>query len=89
MSIVAQSPSHRGEIAEYFVRDAAAHLQRSVRSCYALYAASTNALPRRLSYLGIVNLGLSATLPLCSWRSDHLQVWFKGSSKARNSSFGF
>ena len=68
MSTVAHSPSHRGEIAELFIRDAATLLLRSWRPCYALYAlATTNALPRRLCYLGIVNLGASATLPLCSW----------------------
>ena len=70
MSIVAQSPSHRGEIAEFFIRDAAtlcAILLRSVRSVRSHYdLATTNALPRRLCYLGIVNLGASGTLQLHS-----------------------
>ena len=82
MSIVAQSPSNRGEIAELFIRDAATLLLRSSRPCYALYAlTTTNALPRRLYYLGIVNLGASATLPLRSWRSGQLQALFKCSPK--------
>ena len=82
MSIVAHSPSHRGEIAELFIRDAAtlcAALLRSVRSHYDL--ATTNALPRRLYYLGIVNLGASATLPLRSLNSGQLQALFKCSPK--------
>ena len=78
MSIVAQSPSHRGEIAELFIRDAATLLLRYVRSRYALGAlAKANALPRRLSYLDIVNIGVSATLPLRSWRSGQLNALFK------------
>ena len=41
----------------------------------ALYAlAMTNALLRRLCYLGIANL---VTLLLHSWRSGQLQAWFK------------
>ena len=87
MSIVAHSPSHCGEIAELFIRDAAtlllytlcAALLRSVRSHYDL--ATTNASPRRLCYLGIVNLGAYATLPLRSWHSGQLQAWFKCSPK--------
>ena len=69
MSIVTQSPSQRGEIAELFIRHAAlwASMLCSVRSCYNL--ATTNALPWRLCYLDIVNTGASATLPLRSWRS--------------------
>ena len=38
VTIVAQLPSHCGEIAELVIRDAAMLLLRSVRSCYALYA---------------------------------------------------
>ena len=93
MSIVAQSLSHRGEIAESFIRDTAtlllrfyyasaalcAILLRSVRSCYEL--ATTSALPRRLCYLDKVNIGASATLPLRSWRSGQLNAWFKCSPK--------
>ena len=44
MSIVAQSPSHRGEIAELFTNDAARLLLRSSRSGYALYALATTSL---------------------------------------------
>ena len=56
---------------------------RAVRSRNALYAlATTNALQRRLCYLGIVNIGAYATLPLRSWRSDQLQAWLKCSPKA-------
>ena len=54
-------------------------LLRSVRSCYDL--ATTNALPRRLCYLDIVNMGASATLPLRSWRSGQPIAWFKCSPK--------
>ena len=73
MSIVAQSPSHRGEIAKLFIHNVAMLLPRSVRSYYALYAlARINTLPRRQCYLGIVNLGASATILLRSWRSDQL-----------------
>ena len=65
MSIVAQLLSNRGEIAELFVRDAAtlllrfcrAILLRLVQSCYDL--ATTNALPQRLCYLDLVNIGAS------------------------------
>ena len=49
MSTVAQSPSHRSEIAGLFIRDAATLMlpERSARFGYALYAlATTNALPR-------------------------------------------
>ena len=44
MSIVAKSPSNRGEIAKLFVHDAATFLLRSAQSCYALYALATTAL---------------------------------------------
>ena len=44
MSILAQPPSHRGQIAELFVRDAATVLLRSAQSCYALYALNTTSL---------------------------------------------
>ena len=43
--------------------------------------ATTNALPRRLCYLDVVNIGASATLPLRSWRSGQLNAWFKCSLK--------
>ena len=89
MIIVAQSPSHRGSIADLFIRVAAtlllcsaalcAILLRSVRSCNKL--ATTNALPRRLCYLDIFNIGTSATLPLRSWRTGQLNAWFKCSPK--------
>ena len=65
MCTVAQSPSHRSEIAELFIRDAATLMLpvRSSRFGYALYALSTTtALPRRLCYLGIFNIGASVTL---------------------------
>ena len=42
-----QSPSHRGEITELFIRDAATLLLRSARSCYALYALATLSLRPR------------------------------------------
>ena len=62
MSIVAQSPSHRGEIVELFVRDAAALLLQSddlVMLCTrSIRPSTTNALQWRLCYLGIVNLAL-------------------------------
>ena len=77
MSIVAQSPSHRGEIAVLFIRDAAtlyAILIRSVRSRYDL--ATIYVLLFRHS-----NLGASATFRLRSWRSGQLQAWFKCSPK--------
>ena len=81
MNIIAQSLSHRGEIAELFIRDAATLLLhtlfaiwlQSVRSRYDL--ATTNALPRRLCYLG--NIGASVMLPLRSWRPGQLQALFK------------
>ena len=82
MSTVAYSPSHRSEIPELFIRDAATlcvTLLRSVRSHYDL--ATTNALPRRLCYLGIVNLCAFATLPLRSCCSGQLWAWFKCSPK--------
>ena len=44
MSIVAHSPSHRGESAELFIRDAATLLLRSVRPYFALYALTTTSL---------------------------------------------
>ena len=82
MSIVAQSPSHRGEISSYsyamqlrfYYASAAlcAILLCSVRSCYDL--TTTNALPRRLCYLDIVNMGASATLPQRSWRSGMVNL---------------
>ena len=56
-----------------------ATLLRSVGSHYDLHM--TNALPRRLCHLGIINLGACATLPLRSWRSGQLQASFKCSSK--------
>ena len=47
MNIVAQSPSHRGEIAELFIRDAATILLvRSVRSRYDQRVSATTALFR-------------------------------------------
>ena len=83
MNIIAQSLSHRGEITKLFFRHAATLLLHTlfaiwlqyVRSRYDL--ATTNVLPRRLCYLGIVNIGASATLPLRSWRPGQLQAWFK------------
>ena len=78
MSIVAQSPSHRGDIAESLDRHVAtlcAVLLRSVPSRYDL--AMTNVVPRQLCYLGIANLGASVTKLLRSWRSGQLHVWFK------------
>ena len=62
------------------IRDAATLLLpvHSSRSGYALYLAATNILPRRLCFLGIVNIGTPATLPLRSWRpAGQLQAWFK------------
>ena len=53
MSTVAQSPSHRSEIAELFMRDAATLMLpvRSSRFDYALYAlATTTVLPRGLLF---------------------------------------
>ena len=89
MSILAQSQSHRCESPSYssamqlhFYCASAALctiLLRSVRSCYEL--STTSALPRRLCYLYIVTIGASATLPLRSWRSGQLNVWFKCSPK--------
>ena len=52
---------------------------RSVCSRYDL--STTNALQQRLCYLGIVNIGAPATLPLRSWRSGQLQALFKCSPK--------
>ena len=77
MSTVAQSPSHRSEIAELFIRDAATLMLpvhsswfgNTLRSRYDL--ALINALPRRLCYLGIFNIGASATL-LASWPTPGL-----------------
>ena len=54
-------------------------LLRSVRSYYKL--ATTSALPRRLCYLDIVNIGASAMLPLRSWHSGQLNAWFKCSPR--------
>ena len=60
MSIVAQTPSHRDESADVFVHDAATLSLRSSRSCYVLSVlTTTKALPRRLEFLGIKNLGAS------------------------------
>ena len=85
VSILAHSLSHCGEIAELFICDAATlcvTLLRSARPCYTLYAlTTTNTLRRRLCYLGIVNLGASATLPLRCWCSGQLQALFKCSPK--------
>ena len=85
MSIVAQSPSNRSEIAEFFVRDAATLLLRSARSCYALYVLATSSLrPTRFCgdyYSSIVNLGAYATIPLRSFSSGPFQAWFKYSPK--------
>ena len=44
VSIVAQSPSHRGEIAQLFIRDAATLQLLYARSCYALNALATPSL---------------------------------------------
>ena len=78
MSIVVQSTSNRGAIAESFDRVAATLLVRSAQSCYALHAlATTNALPWRLCYLSIADLGASGMLLLRSCRSGQLHVWFK------------
>ena len=67
MSIEPHSPSHRGEIAELFIGDAAMLPLRFARPCYTLYALTTTSLRQRASAttvpLGIVNLGASATLP--------------------------
>ena len=74
MSTVAQSPSHRSEIAELFIRDAATLMLpvRSSRFDYALFAlATTTVLPRQLCYLGIFKIGASATL-LASWSTPGL-----------------
>ena len=63
MSIVAQTPSHRDESADVFANDAATLSLRSSRSCYVLYVlTTTKALPRRLEFWGIENLGASVTL---------------------------
>ena len=73
MSIVAQSLTHCGKIAELFVRNDATLLLRIAQFCYALRALNTiNTLSQRLCYLGIVNLGASVMLCQCSWRSGQL-----------------
>ena len=77
MGIAAQSPSYRviHLRCSYASTTLCTILLRSVRSCYALYDLTTiSALPRRLCYLGIVVLDVSAMLPLCSRRSGHLQA---------------
>ena len=74
MSTIAQSPSHRSEMAELLIRDAATLMLpvHSSRFGYALYALATTAtLPRRLCYLGIFNIGASAML-LRSWPTPGL-----------------
>ena len=89
MSIVAQSLSHASwrnrRVTCIHPRCSYASttlLLGYARSCYALCAlATTNALPRRLCYLDVVNIGASATLPLHSWRSVQLNAWFKCSLK--------
>ena len=81
MNIVAQSLSHRGEIAELFLSDAATLLLhtlfatwlQSVRSRYDQRASAATVLFR----YSIVNIGASATLPPRSWRPGQLQAWFK------------
>ena len=80
---MAKSPSYSSAMQLRFYYASAALcaiLLRSVRSCYEL--ATTSALPRRLCYLDIVNIGASAdTLPLRSWRSGQLNACFKCSPK--------
>ena len=44
MSIEPHSPSHRGEIADLFIRDAAMLPLRYARPCYTLYALTTTSL---------------------------------------------
>ena len=67
MRFVAQTPSHRDESGDVIVHDAATLSLRSSRSCYVLYfLTTTKAFPRRLEFLGIENLGASATLLLRS-----------------------
>ena len=81
MSLVVHSPSRRviQSLCSFTSATLCVTLLRSVRSHYDL--ATTNALPWRLCYLSIINLGASATLPLRSWRSGQLQVLFKCSPK--------
>ena len=68
VSIVAQTPSHRNESADVFAYDAATLSLRSSRSCYVLHVlTTTKALPQRLEFLGIENLGASVTLLLRSY----------------------
>ena len=73
MSTEAQSPSHRSEIAELLIRDAATLMLpvrlRSVRSRYDHCASAATVLFR--CYLGIFNIGASATL-LASWSTPGL-----------------
>ena len=59
-----QTSSHRVESADVFVHGAATLSLRFSRSWYyILYVlATTKALPRRLEFLGIENLGASVTL---------------------------
>ena len=75
MSIVAQTPSHCDESANVFAHDAATLSLRSSRSRYVLYIlTTTKALPRRIEFLGIENLGASATLLLRSCRSGYVST---------------
>ena len=68
MGSVAQTSLHRDESADVFVHDAATLSLRSSRSCYVLYVlTTTKALPRRLEFLGIENLGASVMLLLRSY----------------------
>ena len=80
--IVAKSPSYSSVMQLRFccaLHDLVTLSTLSLRSRYDL--ATNNALPRRLCFFGIVNLGASATLPLRSWRTGKLQAWFKCSPK--------
>ena len=78
--LISNTASHCGEIAELFIRDAATLLLHSARPCYALHALTTTSLRPTCfhgdCYLGIVNLGASATL-LVFWPTPGLvQVLF-------------
>ena len=85
MSIVAQSPSHRGEIAELFIRDAASLLLCSSRACNALYALATLSL--RPHYDQSASTAIVLFKHSHSWRFCHasatgqLPAWFKCSPK--------
>ena len=75
MSILEQTPSHRDKSADVFAHDAATLSLRSSQSCYVLYVLTrTKALPRRLEFLGIENLGPSATLLLRSCLSGYVST---------------